>query len=83
MRITTCKLCGAEIVWCYNSRSGRMAAIEYTPAPDGNVYIREGSYTPVFVTLSRQAAAGVVPMVRRREHRCAERKAWTKGGRVA
>lgn len=34
-----CRSCGAEIMWVPNERTQKMAPIEATPRPDGNVYL--------------------------------------------
>lgn len=37
--MSTCKSCGAEIIWRYNETSGRKMPIDAEPSEDGNIML--------------------------------------------
>jgi len=43
--MSTCKSCGAEIVWCIGSKGGRMP-VDANPNPGGNLTIVEDHANP-------------------------------------
>lgn len=59
--MSTCRSCGAEIVWATVRSSGKKMPLDATATPDGNVWLHPDGFCDISATPSGDLFAGDSP----------------------